>query len=372
MLSFFTSVLVASWLAVGGALVVGLVAGLLAGRLLGRRKPPADAVDAVPRPVNAAAGSGVIRGPLETFCADLVTALEGCIELSECNVAAAGVSVNVIYNDTRDRVAAMTALVHQMGAAGERGAGEGIGAAITRHANLFEEFSKNLGQRLGQQATVARSAVALVDELRASSDDIRRIAAAVRLLTLNARIEAARLGDQGRGFVAISSQMLELSSAVQSASGRLTTMAEGVGKLIPPLAAESEAMALHAQDFGLRLGAETGHLRRSFEKAQAKSEEALTISHQTAARTIDRAHSVLGNLQFHDRMSQELRRIEDSCKGLEDFVRALDQGATAEEAGQSLEAKQHASFLGLTLTPTLALGPGPVPAPLAPSTITIF
>ena len=347
------------WLRGGITLVVGLMAGLLAGALLWRRKPQPETLDVLPMLANAATGSGAIRRPLEAFCAELLTALEGCIELSACNVTAARASVNIISNDTRDRAAVMTSLVEQMGAAGARGGGAGVAAAITRHANLFEEFSSGLGLRLEQQATVARSAVALVDELRTSSDDIRRIATAVRLLTLNARIEAAHLGDQGRGFDAISSQMLELSTAVQRASGRLTAMAEGVGNLIPPLAVESEQMARHAQDFGVRIDEETGHLRRSFETAQAKSVQALEISQETAQRTIVRAQIVLANLQFHDRMSQELRRIEDSCKGLDEFVRALDQGATAEQAGHSLNAKHHASFLGLPLPTALALPPVP-------------
>ncbi|MEM6944618.1 MAG: methyl-accepting chemotaxis protein [Pseudomonadota bacterium] len=89
-------------------------------------------------------------------------------------------------------------------------------------SEAIQEAHDHITARERKQATDARG------QAREAVDRIDTISRTVRLIALNAAVEAARAGDAGRGFSVIAQEIKSLSEATKAASGDVRTSLDGI------------------------------------------------------------------------------------------------------------------------------------------------
>jgi len=196
--------------------------------------------------------------------------------------------------------------------------GHGI---VTRTVTQMEEIAREIGESaddivaLGEQSKQISSVVGV----------IREIADQTNLLALNAAIEAARAGEQGRGFAVVADEVRKLAE-------RTTHSTQEIAATIDAIVRETQsavsrmAQVRQCMDAGVNLAREAG--------------EALSDIDQKAERVVQVVHDIAGSTREQSAASQDIARaVENIAQMAEANTDVADRNAQSTERLQELSRR---------------------------------
>ena len=205
----------------------------------------------------------------------------------------------------------MTAVAHDVARNAQQGAGAAHGAfaaaqggkqVVTRTIDAIDELNANI-----------REAVETIRKLETDSqsigailDVIRTIAEQTNLLALNAAIEAARAGEQGRGFAVVADEVRSLATRTQKSTQEIQEMIE-------------------------RLQGASRKTAQVMEKARQQVETSVMSVTETGA-SLDEIHGAVGtindiNNQIASAAEQQSAVAEEINRNVTNISDAADQNA---------------------------------------------
>ncbi|MBV7561328.1 methyl-accepting chemotaxis protein [Pseudomonas sp. sia0905] len=178
---------------------------------------------------------------------------------------------------------------------------------------------RELSQRLAGSAQTLQRLREQTEQITRVVDVIKGIAEQTNLLALNAAIEAARAGEQGRGFAVVADEVRSLSQRTQNSTAEIAQTVGDLHKVVGQSVAEMEQAIHQAEgDVGnvLAMSADLDGIVESVQRVSDRLAQIATAAEQQAAT----ADEVSGNIQQVDQAASELldgaRMVSDASEQL--------------------------------------------------------
>ena len=151
-----------------------------------------------------------------------------------------------------------------------------------------------------------------MDELTKMASVVESLAEQTNLLALNAAIEAARAGDQGRGFAVVADEVRNLANQSKGTGENIRNKVAAVGLSVKKIL-EQATHSVESEDAMATKATEIIHEVMVQHKVTtytlAESDKLLA---NMSAKVSEEISKVIVDLQFQDRVSQQLRHIEEN------------------------------------------------------------
>lgn len=217
-----------------------------------------------------------------------------------------------------DRLMALNDLARRQGAAlsglATRFGGDGSEADLTALsrglAALVEAFVTEARTLIEEQLHGVELAVQSEGRRYGAAEACRRLVMESRMLTLAVRVEAARIGAQGAGILPIADQLGGFTDLLDGAVAGAATTTEALRALLTRLRAHSQNITDATESFAAAAERAQRDLEEALRHAGGGVEAALSRSRERAQSLLDASHALITQLQFQDRLTQELRSIQ--------------------------------------------------------------
>jgi methyl-accepting chemotaxis protein len=176
--------------------------------------------------------------------------------------------------------------------------------------NSADTRLREIASCVDQQQASARQAIEQAEKIGEVARSVQKLASRANMLSLNARVEAARSGAGSGGFAVIANEMKQLSAAINAANLSIGALAEDLHRALPHLAQQAGEI----KELSGRLSSEMSEGMRSIRaQAAALSGEvtaSLAGSDGALEKIMNASHDILSHLQFQDTLVQGLGRMD--------------------------------------------------------------
>jgi methyl-accepting chemotaxis protein len=245
------------------------------------------------------------RTQVETAVTDLSSRFSGIVEKLDKTVNASATGAQTVESEDTGLVAAF--------ASGE----QRLGSVVSMLQSATQAKAAMMEKILGLTE--------FIDQLKSMAADVATIANQTNLLALNAAIEAARAGEQGRGFAVVADEVRKLSDMSGNAGKRIAEKVTIISEAISSACAIAKESA--AQD-AASVGASESAIERVLADFRRVTEglmrSAAILKDQSVGIKSEIAEALV-QLQFQDRVNQIMTHVQASIESVPPLFEAAGQ-----------------------------------------------
>jgi len=239
----------------------------------------------------------------DAFAALIRKTREGADRVTQASqeMARSASEISVASQQEADAASSMAASVEQMtvGITHISSSADDAGNVATEAGRLSDEGAAVVTRVVSEVRGVADAvaqAAEVVEELGRHSDEISKIVGVIKevadqtnLLALNAAIEAARAGEQGRGFAVVADEVRKLAERTAKSTQEITTMIEAIQRGTRS-AVDSMKTGVERVEQGVGLTEEAGVSMQAIHRGagqvtQAVTDISMALREQSSAAT---------------------------------------------------------------------------------------
>ena len=267
-----------------------------------------------------------------------------------------------IENSRAQMEVAVAALAERFGRIVERleqalkssmqGGEQGLAGVFEQGAQELRSVLDSLGEAMARNRAMTsevQNLARFIDELQAMAAEVANIAAQTNLLAINAAIEAAHAGENGRSFGVLAQEVRKLSAMSGETGTRMAQKVATISTAIETARQAAEQSAQREEASSIASEAAITGVLDGFRKVTHELEASAGVLKQESVGIQSEIVDALIQLQFQDRVSQRMTHVRHNIERLpvmladsrEHFERS---GALVPVDGAALLAELHESY----------------------------
>lgn len=204
-------------------------------------------------------------------------------------------------------------------------------ASTTAHTNMANmqnslDLTRQIVESVDQSSAMVSELNQSVQKIGEVTQVIKEIADQTNLLALNAAIEAARAGEQGRGFAVVADEVRKLAERTTSSTNDISAMVNRIRQ-------ETDAAVQAIQDVGVRVHDGNQNLE------QARDSQQQMVEATASMRAIA--------TEIADHTQQESQAVDETARNLEQIAELANDNNSSIEC--VIQASQNLNQLSQTL-----------------------
>ncbi len=260
---------------------------------------------------------------------------ENIKDSSEAGVLQASESVARIYTDLGNHVRDIESLRTRMN---DERLDNSLASVVSQQRSFLESVPHVLQDIEGRTQALSKTALEAqthTADILGLVGDISKITKSSKLLAVNALVEAARAGSRGKGFAVVAMTMQKVAEQVATFSDSIAQIGESMASILPQMATVSDEISRTCAEQASHMTSKASSLDEVYDATRSDLLE-LMVGLKTGGDHVRvNANQILMELQFQDRIRQELERMQSRTRVPLQVLRALGQemeaGALSED-----------------------------------------
>lgn len=196
-------------------------------------------------------------------------------------------------------------------------------------AGIVNDTIDNINQLSGNMENAGQVVSNLAKDVEAISgvlDVIRGISEQTNLLALNAAIEAARAGEQGRGFAVVADEVRTLAQRTQEATEEIRTTIEqlqaGANETVNAME-QGRKVTAEGVELASNAGNALGTITQNIDRINGMNQQVAVATQEQNTVTEDINRNITDIADISKETSSEIERCEASCRQMADMADKL-------------------------------------------------